>query len=362
MDDERMNMAHIHASGRCAAHRCLRFFSILALAVMYTSLCALAGEPAKNDAPEMKKIAVLGFSNNNTPEYVSRAVRNIIEVAIFASGDFQLIEYEHIRKVIQGSGFGKEGMGDADAIELGGRLKADYLIAGSIDKIEKYRITARAISIAEKKILVAYSHDIDGMGELDRITEKIAKDIAADIEDFERTGTLRRHFYDVYRIKTRLSGELITPLGRFHDLVNNGYGISITTEIGNVFIDNVFVCLGVGYQRFTGKISSSDSCALVPLWLSLGFDLELSRMMSLKPSVSSGMAFITMKHGITPGFNMAPGSERTCAEPMFAAGVSYNVRPMRHLDIDFSVRYGFIYEPEGPLHFMVFGFGFGYSF
>jgi len=322
--------------------------------------CAAA--EVSNAAPA-KRIAVLNFSTNNAPEFLSRVVRNVMEVAIFASGEFQLLEWEHIQKVLKGSAWESKGDPDAaDSIELGEKLKADYLVVGSIDKTDDYRITARVISVDEKKILIAYSKKFSSAGDIDRVAEKMAQDVNDDIRNYVRTGILERRFYDTYKIVMGLEGQCVNPLGIFHAMVNAGYGFIFTTAVQNVLLEDFFLGVGVGYYRFSGRASSSDSLTIVPIYLNIGYTVRFYRRFFIQPVLSPGFAFISLKHGREPGFDMPADSERSYSEPMLSAGVYLGLNPLDRMALKLGMRYEFIYEPADLLQVLIVGIGLYYSF
>jgi hypothetical protein len=337
----------------------IRAFCVMLMLVFHAGFGYYDGVLAEPDpGTASRRIAVMDFTTNNTPEHYSRIVRNIMEVTLFATGDFTLVEWEHIQEVMKGARWEQgRDMDVPDSVAIGNRLDTDFMVVGSIDRLDEYRINARVIAVREKRILIAYSRKFSSIGDLDRASEKMAQEMSGDVGNYVRTGEVRRRFYDPFMIRCGLRGEFVNPLGRYRNLVNNGFGVVFSANVDHLPAENFFLGLSVGMRRHSGRKNSSDSLAIYPLCIDAGYSLPLYRRILLVPEVSPGIAFIVMKHGYLPGFSMYPGSERTYTEPMVSAGFSLALMPSRHFTMRFSARYGFIYEPAGVMQYVIFGFG-----
>ncbi|MBN1532830.1 MAG: hypothetical protein JXA20_09225 [Spirochaetes bacterium] len=339
---------------------------LLFLFVMFIIACigdAGTAQAEPDAGISSRRIAVMDFATNNTPEYYSRIVRNIMEVTLFASGDFTLVEWEHIQEVLQGTGW--EGDGDMNlqnSVVLGNRLDTDFMVVGSIDRIDQYRINARVIAVAEKRILIAYSRKFSSIGELDRASEKMAQDISGDIANYVRTGEVQRRFYDSYTIRCGFRGEFINPIGRYKNLVNDGFGAVFSAHVDHLPAENFHLGFTAGMRRHSGRRNSSDSLRVFPFMIDAGYSFSLYRRIMLVPEISAGIACIAMKHGYLPGFNMFPGSERTYTEPIVSANLTLALVPSRHVTMRFSAGYGFIYEPAGLMQYVASGIGVQFVF
>lgn len=338
---------------------------ILAIALLLAFIHLNPSYPQDHDAKAVskKRLAVLEFSSNNTPDYFARIMRNTMEVSLYSAGEFQLLEWEQIQKVLMKK---RERSGDAadvtGSVKLGEELGTDFLIAGSIDKIDEYRISARVVSVREKKILMAYSVTFRSAAQIDSIVEKMAQEMARDIRKYVETGELGRRFYDQYKIKIGIEFNYLQPLGRYNRLVNGGFGGSFESGIENVFIDNFYMGISIGYYRHSGRLNSDDRLTSIPVYVNTGYRIPLLRRVHLIPLISPGFAFITMKHGFGPGFSTQENTERSFVEPSIMAGLSLAVIPVQGFDIRFTARYGCIYETVGVIQFISMGIGTFFSF
>ena len=339
------------------------YIFIILFFILVINQSAYPNEETGKKSVSKKRVAVLKFATNNTPENFSRIVRNLMEVSLYASGEFQLLEWEHIQKVLANHQWqNRKNIDINDSVRLGKALGTDFLVVGSIDKIADYRITTRVVSVKDKRILMAYSQKFSDATEVDSIVEKMAQKVSQDIRRYVQTGIVDRQFYDTFKIKVGAEFNYIQPIGGFKDLVNGGFGFTFTTTVENIFFDNFFLGIGVGYYSFTGAANSSDSLRIIPLHFDVGYVFQVHRRLSLAPVLSPGFSFLTLKHGLGLGFNMLENSEKSYTEPSLMLGFNIDLHPSQHFNIVFSTKYGFIYETKGMNHFILFSLGVLYVF
>jgi TolB-like protein len=330
---------------------------IISIIFIASALFAMDKKPSDKRI-EKKRIAVFDFAANNTaPEY-AKIVRNFVETSLFATNDFRLIEREHIEKVLREKNIKVAPSADTSkAVILGRSLSADFIIVGSIDKLEKYRITLRVVEIEKGEILAAYTRDFSSRDEIDTISDKFAKRISADIRQYLKKGSLNRGFYDAHDLNLSLRFNYIYPLGSLGSMVNPGIGGSFEAGVGNIFMEDLSLGFGFGYINFTGKKNAKDTCTFVPIMISAGYAIHIFKRLYLQPGVSVGMNIVTLKHGQGKGFTMEENTAKVSVDPLIKAGMLIGLVPVETIHIQIGSRYGLNYEKDERFYFIEFEFG-----
>ncbi len=322
-----------------------------------------ASEASVDPTAERKRVAIISFNANNVPTAHANIVRNLVEVALYSSNAFNLVEWEQVQKVMKS--YGRDTIANTDmksSLELGRLLATDYLVVGSVDKIDEYRVTIRVVSIREKKIIIAYSRAYGSETGTEAVVEKMARDTARDLQKYIRTGSIEGRFYDHHRILLGVEANYLYPAGRFYDLVNAGPGIALQGVIEHVFIDNLVMGVGASYSRLSGKENANDSITIMSLSFPVSYRFYPQKRFFLGPIISPGLAFLTIAHGEGAGFNMRDNYTDNFIEPICAGGGVIGVLPTDHLTVQFSAQYGFIYEREGVFQFYMYCLGVFFSF
>jgi curli biogenesis system outer membrane secretion channel CsgG len=117
--------------------------------ISFTLLClTITGGHSYAASIEKKRIAVLDFAANNVPVSHAKIVRNALEVALFNSDRFRLLEREQIETILRERRIrGSDLKGTENSIEIGKTIASDYVITGSVDKIGRPSITVRVVSV-----------------------------------------------------------------------------------------------------------------------------------------------------------------------------------------------------------------------
>ncbi|MFC1670664.1 CsgG/HfaB family protein [Spirochaetota bacterium] len=331
--------------------------------IMAIAFYEISGYGANKKKLEKKKIAVMNFSANNVPASYSKIVRNSIEISLYQTGDFQMLERERIDKVLSEHKISKVPSNDTSkAISIGKTLATDFIIVGSLDRIKEYKIAVRVVSVKQAKIVMAYSQTFSSAGDMDGTVEKIAKRIASDIRRYVRTGKITPRFYDFHDISIGASFVYVAPLRDFYDILNPGYGFNVEFTIDDIFLDNLIFGLEFGFCHFTGRKNSSDEAIFVNIMLSVYYRFKIFKSFYINPLFSFGPDFMTFKHGSGEGFDMDENTDKNVIEPMAKLGVIFGFIPIESLKLEFALKYGMIYEKDGVMDFISFQMGAFYIF
>ena len=319
---------------------------------------AITGNVSFAASIEKKRIAVLDFAANNVPVSHAKIVRNALEVALFNSDRFRLLEREQIETILRERRIkGGDQKGADNSVEIGKTIASDYVITGSVDKIGKPSITVRIVSVEEGRILFAYSRSLDSELEFDAAVRRIARNIIRDVQRYARygrTGDAAESLSDIY-VLARVG--YVYPLGRLEGIVLPGYGCGLETGIHNYVLRNSNVGFEAGVYRFRGRESNADRCTFVPLLIDMSCRLSLLARAYLLPILGAGADIVVLEHGSGNGFNIRDNSTKTTIETCARAGLFIGVAPIEFLHLQIGADFGAVFEHPRTLMFITMSFG-----
>ena len=139
------------------------------------------------NAESRERIALLEFSANNTSKSYAKIVRNQIEVSLYKTNAFDIIEREKINLILKEQGFQMSGCTDTVcAVKIGKLLSVDYVIIGSINRMGQFIITVKFIDIHQGVVKLADSEraatEYEVHTAINSIAKRSAKKITGSIE------------------------------------------------------------------------------------------------------------------------------------------------------------------------------------
>ncbi len=318
---------------------------------------------SKSYAEEQNKykkntLAVFDFAANNVPQSYSKIVRNFFEVSFYETGEYKLLEREQISRVMKEKSITRSLCTSTDCfVKIGKNLYADYIVVGSVDKLHWYKINVRVVSVSKGEILVAYSKRFKSEKEMDQIVGKLVNRITRDLKRYRKRGRVRTRFFDKYNLFFSLNINYLYPLRSFGNIVGHGFGLMFDVNVKNVFVDNLIVGFGTGYQRFEGKKNSSDSCNIIPITINLGYFINPIKIFYILPSLSIGVNIVILQHGSGEGFSINENSTKTDADPVLKGGLVFGIIPITNFHIQFGAKYSADFENDEVLDFLEFNLG-----
>lgn len=130
------------------------------------------------------RIAILKFKANNTSQNYTEAVRDILEVQLFQTNAFELIERNQIDIILREQGFDKNQCTDAGcAIQIGKVLSVDMVVVGSVNLMKDYTITVKFVMMNTGKVIFADSEVAPHKDDVETSINKLAKRSAWSILD-----------------------------------------------------------------------------------------------------------------------------------------------------------------------------------
>jgi hypothetical protein len=321
---------------------------ILSALIFSLSIQLLSGQN-KKEQPK-KRIAVLGFSADKVEESLARIVRNNIELSLFTTKKFDVMELDQVESILKQRKFLLTDCADEEcAKEAGGILSADFVILGSVSKLEKFAVQVKVIDSVNKKLVSIQKTEADTEAELRKVSENMSIDIA---EEIEKIGRKRKP------VSVCASFLYVMPLSYLNDLVDPGMGVNITGKIEDIFFRGIFTGLSVGYIYFSGKTNLTHHSIMLPVGATAGYRLSFSKFL-LMPAVYAGWSYISV-------YYYAEGSTENRKnintwEPLAKASLSLEYR-FANMTAGITGEYGVVFEQGGRVEFTAFGICMGAVF
>lgn len=305
-----------------------------------------------NDAPaaEKNRITVLDLTPGNVSESLARVARNSLELSLYNSG-FTLLEREQIEKVTRELKIKQIGLNDTEgALLIGKSLSTDYIIVGGIDRIDKFKIMIRVVSVDGARILFVYSRDFSTESEIESAVQKMSVRMTRDIRNYIKTGMINEKS-DRPDLLISSRFRYLVPVNDFAEMVKPGFGFILEGGVDNLFIENLFAGLEAGFYAFAGKVNSSDRCLFFPLLLDLGYRIHPSGTFHVSPVLSGGLNYITLRHGRGEGFSMPDDTRKTTLEPIIRGSVIFGFLVAESCYVQLGIGYSAVLESRGTMGF-----------
>jgi len=328
-------------------------------------------------APELfsnnkKSVAVLDFTSNNIENSYGKVVRNRIELMLYNTGKFNMLE----RNMIQLKS--EEQLGDEEncdkiscAVNIGKSVSADYVVFGSIDVAKNYIITVRIVDVSLEKIVIADSEECTSEDQIFSTSALLGTRTGNSIDNFtpekdsekisESPGQHDQYQNKSYYYQNKaykasspvhLHLSLLTgaamPMGNLETIAKTGFNLSASVGAENSEY-NYILAFETGYSYFNGK-SDATYYSMIPLMFNFQYILNITEIVELSPSLSLGGAYNTSHDSI---------SESSAFEPIIKAGVNLNISAGSYVRIMSGMNLYNIFEKNGGIQVFSFNFGIG---
>lgn len=149
-----------------------------------------------------------------------------------------------------------------------------------------------------------------------------------------------------------IKANYIFPLMKFGDLFKYGYGSLLNIYIKDIFINNMSAGIESGYLYLKGKNSDNghlkaDNSYIIPVCLSLSYNIPVSGPFSIRPALSCGYTFNSMEYKD----DYDKTQKKAFWDPAFSGGMDFLYKANDFTSFGIGTRYGILIESEGVLHF-----------
>ncbi len=322
-----------------------------------------------------KSVAVLDFTSNNIKESYGKVVRNRIELMLYNTGKFNMLERNMIQlKSNEQLGNEKDCDKISCAVNIGKSVSADYVVFGSVDVAKNYMITLRIVDVSLEKIVIADSEECISEDKIfsasallgtrtgnsiDNLTEgtklKSSNEITKKSNLHNQYSEENLNYYGKkdnssppFDFYLSLVMGAALPMGNLETIAETGFNLSASMGAENSKYNYVFA-LETGYSYFDGK-SDASYYSIIPFMLNFQYRLNITEIIVLSPSFSAGGAYST-SHGSV--------SDSSAFEPIIKAGVNLRIAAGSNVKITSGMDLYNIFEKDGGIRIFSFNFGIG---
>jgi len=324
-------------------------FAFLVFASIASAVNAAGLENEKT--PPRKKIAVIPFTSNNTDADKARMARNAVELALFKTGLYDILEKEHIRLIVEERKRQIDECRDSEcAAAIGELVSAGYVVIGSVDRGDTYMVQAKVVDVEKKCIVIAETAAAEESGKIRDAAERISLIITRKIERLgkkSKPGAFSAAF------------GFVAPLGYLSRKVGFGYGITLSCVAEDLFVNGLQFGGSARFIYFTGKDHEAHHAMMVPVNALAGYRFTV-RDFSINPYLGFGGSYSIVYY-----YRDRETADYTASgafQPFLLLGLdlTYNFTPMVQLQL--KPEYAMTIEKGGIIQFFSAGIGVGVFF
>jgi len=298
--------------------------------------------------PSDLRLAVLDLSAVNVPDFYAGTVRDRIEVSLYKSNKIELLERNKVQLVLKEHNLISSACkDDSCAVQIGKFLSATHVIVGNVTYLDKYTITLRVVDVSRGKIVYADSESVPARPQIDGASTKIAARILEHIEGILPDNSLSSKHPFILSIE----GGYVQPIGVFSRIACGGYSVSLIGAVNNVGVNNLFLGLKGGINRFWGKDDVNYSY-IIPFTVLIGYTFNLPKSFFISPSLAAGGSWNYMKKDRSN----SKGIIEPIINPELAIG--YKIKPA--IIIFISAGYSAIFERKAVIQILSINMGLGF--
>lgn len=295
------------------------------------------------------RLAVLDLSAVNVPDFYAGTVRDRVEVSLYKSNKIELLERNKVQLVLKEHNLiSSVCKDDSCAVQIGKFLSATHVIVGNVTYLDRYTITLRVVDVARGKIVYADSESVPSRPQIDGASTKIAGRILEHIEGIhsENSLTMKHPFM------LSIEGGYVQPIGVFSRIARGGYSVSLTGAVINVGVNNLYIGIKGGFNRFWGKDDVNYSY-IVPFTALIGYTFNLPKSFFISPSLAAGGSWNYMKKDRS--------NSKGIIEPVInpELSIGYNIIPA--ICIFISAGYSAIFERNAVIQMFFTNAGLTFS-
>lgn len=294
------------------------------------------------------RLAVLDLSAVNVPDFYAGTVRDRIEVSLYKSNKIELLERNKVQLVLKEHNLISSACkDDSCAVQIGKFLSATHVIVGNVTYLDRYTITLRVVDVARGKIVYADSESVPARPQIDGASMKIAARILKHIEGVHSDSSLSLKHPFILSIE----GGYVQPIGVFSRIARGGYSVSLTGAVNNVGVNNLYLGIKGGFNRFWGKDDVNYSF-IVPFTVLIGYTFNLPKSFFISPALAAGGSWNYMKKDRS--------NNKGIIEPVINPEITIGYHFMRSIDLYIAANYYSVFEKSGVLQILSFQIGFSF--
>jgi hypothetical protein len=247
---------------------------------------------AVNAEEERQRISVacLAIKPINCSPDIAVAVEEMLMGKLFETNLFILMEKAQIERIAARQGLANFDITDNEQLaRLGRQLKVDKVVAGSISRIDGYRLDIRTIDTATGTVDISNTNEVDN-------ERAIEKGVSKTVETFER-------FYLGFdkisgKFDMSLSPSLFIPHMKLNDGIMYGRGAQFVSSLNNVLFENVSLQFSAGAYGSVTREKRVKDALFYPFECGVAYSYRFTKTLTMRNSVSAGLLITQLKYDI----------------------------------------------------------------
>ena len=293
-----------------------------------------------------KRLAVLAFTANNTSAGMARIARNAVEMALFKTGLYDILEKEHINLIMDERKRQIDECRDSSfAAAIGELLSAEYIVIGSVDRGAFYVIQVKVVDVKKKRIVIVETSRTSDSKKIRRTAERISRTISRRMERLGKKGK---------PLVVSAAFNVLTPLGYLAEKVDIGFGFTLNFLAEDIFFKGFQAGVSARFIHYTGKSHEAHHAMMVPINLVLGYRFTIEDF-SINPGLGMGGSYSIVYYYRDRTGSDYSGNAAFQPVLLFSLDLTYSFTPI--LQLQLRPEYAMIFEKDGIIQFLSAGIG-----
>ncbi|MCP4131874.1 MAG: hypothetical protein GY754_12915 [bacterium] len=272
-------------------------------------------------------------------------IKGLLEESINLNKKLEQVIVDDYKSIARKMGIQEQELNEDGALEVAENEFSDLFLAMALDKRPdgEYKLTLRLKNVKTRETLYTKTIDFDLLENAEPEIKEISQYM---FEDRKLDSSL---YLDI-----RLC--YLHPINDFADIANPGLGLSLRFGVDNLFISYFTLALETAYYRFTYQENTDDTINHVPLFLVIGYRLQIFDILSITPVIGGGAELLITSHGTGKGFYQEENTQTISVQETIKTGVEFSLKISKSTSILLGASYTVLFE-EKKLDFVDINLG-----
>jgi hypothetical protein len=250
-------------------------------AIAFALLLVCSAVRAEEQERQRISVACLAIKPINCSPDIAVAVEEMLMGKLFETNLFILMEKAQVERIAARQGLANFDITDNEQlVRLGRQLKVDKVVAGSISRIDGYRLDIRTIDTAKGTVDISNTTEVDN-------ERAIEKGVARTVETFER-------FYLGFdkisgNFDMSLSPSLFIPHMKLNDGILYGRGAQLVSSLNNVLFENVSLQFSAGAYNCVTREKRVEAASFYPFEFGAAYSYRFTKTLTMRTGISAGL-------------------------------------------------------------------------
>jgi hypothetical protein len=295
-----------------------------------------------------------GERGRTTDNAYAKLIRNKIELSLYSSGNYELLERNSIQIIMKEHGLMGAAYENTDfAIKAGQYLSADFVIVGSISNLEGYTLSIKIVNIKKGNILFIGAKTYTDKNDYIKYTLILTEEIKTAIEKHDKDDEIsfKKKEDRAVLFNILLSGGVSLPLFTWESISKTGYNIKLQSYIELKNKPAITAGLSIGYLSNELKDASGIAHG-IPVMVNIGYSFHIKEILAIVPQFQVGI-----------NYSILQMNEKTwqSVEPVIAPGLIISLNLSKNIYVLISADWSFIFETTGTVQSININAGLGFN-